>query len=100
MFTTENINEVLEKSDEETLEKLYSHLPPSMEHTTENLKSVLFSNYFRRSASNLSSALNNGGGFVVSRSLGFPYSGEGLNAYLEQARKQQKEEDKKEGMEK
>lgn len=93
----ENIDfkQLVDDADEATLEKLYEYVPESLEKNKENLLNVLHSGYMKRGASNLSEALNNGGGFVVSRSLDIDYEGEGISAYLNATRKKSKKEDEK-----
>ncbi|CDR43148.1 CYFA0S11e00760g1_1 [Cyberlindnera fabianii] len=93
----ENIDfkQLVDDADEATLEKLYEYVPESLEKNKENLLNVLHSGYMKRGASNLSEALNNGGGFVVSRSLDNDYEGEGISAYLNATRKKSKKEDEK-----
>ncbi|KAH3677132.1 hypothetical protein WICMUC_001887 [Wickerhamomyces mucosus] len=97
LFTSDSLNNLISNATEDQLSKLYSFLPTSTPHTKESLRSVLFSNFFRGSASNLSNALNNGGGFVVSKSLDLQYQGEGIENYLKSLRKQQKDDEKKNG---
>lgn len=83
---------MIEEADEETLQKLYAHLPDSFEKNKASLRTVLLSGFFKRSASNLGSALNNGGGFIVSRSLNYDYEGEGIASFLNAVRKQVKKD--------
>ncbi|KAH3685495.1 hypothetical protein WICPIJ_003530, partial [Wickerhamomyces pijperi] len=81
-LTPEAIQSLLDNITDIQLQKLYSFLPEDQEKSKENLRSVLYSSFFKRSAGELTSALNNGGGFTVSRALGHPYEGEGIAAYL------------------
>jgi hypothetical protein len=97
LLDRENIDEALARATEEDLQKLYSHIPPSMEHNIDNLKDVLLSPYFKRSATNLSEAMF-GGGFVVSKALGVKYLGEGVTPYVKSVKdeaEKEKEEERK-----
>ncbi|CCH43744.1 hypothetical protein BN7_3298 [Wickerhamomyces ciferrii] len=94
VLTPEALTSLIDNADEDTLKQLYTHLPESFEHNKENLKTVLFSGFFKRSASNLGNALNNGGGFIVSKSLEYEYEGEGIVSFLNALRKKSKKEDK------
>lgn len=82
ILTPETIQKLLDNVTAEQLSKMYEFLPEDQEKTKENLRSVLYSSFFKRSSGELTSALNNGGGFTVSRALGHPYKGEGIAAYL------------------
>lgn len=92
-MTPQNLESLIDNADDETLKKLYSHLPETFEKNKENLRSVLLSGFFKRSANNLGSALNNGGGFIVSKSLDYDYEGEGIASFLNAVRKQTKKEE-------
>lgn len=94
LLTSENISEALNGASEEDLAKLYSHFPPGMEHTRENLNAVLMSPHFKRGAANLGEAMF-GGGSVISNALGVEYMGEGIAAYVRAVKKQQDEGEEK-----
>ncbi len=94
VLTPQNLESLIDNADDELLEQLYTHLPESFEKNKENLRTVLLSGFFKRSASNLGSALNNGGGFIVSKSLNYDYEGEGIASFLNAIRKQTKKDKK------
>lgn len=85
-------------SDDE-LAPLYNHLPEGIEHSHAELIRVIQSSQFAQGMGLLSSVLNQGGGQVVASQLGYPYSGEGVEGFLEGVRREREDDDDEDRME-
>lgn len=78
---------------EEELQPLYEHSPEGIDHTREELVSVIQSSQFYQGMESLSSVLNQSGvGEVVASQLDYDYEGEGVEGFLNGARNKSKRE--------
>lgn len=87
----EHINSLEDKE----VERLCQLLPDVIPKTRESLISVVQSPQFAQGMGTFDSALREGAASLIARELGQEYIGEGVEGYLESARKAAKKEDPK-----
>ncbi|KAG5360149.1 Proteasomal ubiquitin receptor ADRM1 [Yarrowia sp. B02] len=84
--------EYIGKLDDKEVERLCEMLPDAIPKTRESLISVVQSPQFAQGMGTFDSALREGAASLIARELGQEYTGEGVEGYLESARKAAKKE--------
>lgn len=87
--------EHINSSEDKEVERLCQLLPDVIPKTRESLISVVQSPQFAQGMGTFDSALREGAASLIARELGQEYIGEGVEGYLESARKAAKKEDPK-----
>lgn len=91
--------EYINSLDDKEVDRLCQLLPDVIPKTRESLISVVQSPQFAQGMGTFDSALREGAASLIARELGQEYVGEGVEGYLESARKAAKKDDAKEGEE-
>lgn len=87
--------EYINSLEDTEVEQLCQLLPDVIPKTRESLTSVVQSPQFAQGMGTFDSALREGAASLIARELGQEYVGEGVEGYLESARKAFKKEDPK-----